>query len=223
MQRYDDSLSGTATPSKLEAEARKPSGWEFFPFMWGGSIALGLVLGAWIGIRDNARDMMPYLITGFFVGVSLPLMAVVIFSTLMTAYGLRKQALYTFERWSQVDVNRDQVYGDPQGTHTDVLLPVNMPVQEPGVRLAGAERTYRRDDLAWLVRYVYGNPTWAGRDMRGLRLPSGDILVDYDADVVPFLDILARMNLLIGRGAGVRGNLVGDVNEALTRLRIPQS
>jgi hypothetical protein len=109
-QRYDDSLSA---PSKLEAEARKPSGWEFFPFMWVGSIALGLILGAWIGIRDNARDIMPYLITGFFVGAALPLVAVVIFSTLMTAYGLRKQALYTFERWRQVDANKDGVIGDP--------------------------------------------------------------------------------------------------------------
>ena len=44
------------THSKLEAEVRKPSGWEFFPFMWGGSIALGLILGAWIGIRDIWMD-----------------------------------------------------------------------------------------------------------------------------------------------------------------------
>jgi hypothetical protein len=115
MQKYGISTTttDTGTPSKLEAEARKPSGWEFFPFMWLGSIALGLVLAAWIGIRDNARDILPYLVTGFFVGISIPLMAVVIFTTLMTAYGLRKQALYTFERWRQVDANKDGVIGDP--------------------------------------------------------------------------------------------------------------
>lgn len=115
MQKYGISTTSTDTaqPSKLEAEARKPSGWEFFPFMWLGSIALGLAVGAWKGISENASNILPHLITGFFVGVTIPLLAVVIFTTLMTAYGLRKQALYTFERWRQIDANHDGVIGDP--------------------------------------------------------------------------------------------------------------
>jgi hypothetical protein len=225
MQKYGISTTSTdgATPSKLEAEARKPSPFEALPLLELGSIAFGVLVGVGIGYNSGARDITPYVVNCALIGAALPIVAVVIYSTAQLAYGMRMNALYTFERWSQLDANKDNVIGDPQGEHTDVLLPVNIPKQEPTVRLAGAERTYRRDDLAWLVRYVYENPTWAGRNMRGMRLPSGDILVDYDADVVPFLDILERMNLLVGRGAGSRGNLVGDANEALARLRIPQS
>lgn len=128
---------------------------------------------------------------------------------------------YTIERWSQRDLTGDHIIGDPAGTHTDILLPVNIPKPEPSVKLAGAERAYTQGDLRWLIQYVYNNPTWSGRDLRGVRLPSGDVLADYDADVVPFIDILERMRLLVGRGPGARGNLTADVDEALRRLRIP--
>ena len=141
----------TTHTSKLEAEARRPTGWEFFPFMWGGSIALGLILGAWVGIRDNARDILPYLITGFFVGASLPLLAVVIFSTLMTAYGLRKQALYTFERWRQVDANKDGVIGDPGADRWLIVRGGNPAPSAPAESMTMAEfvRLCSEHSTAW--------------------------------------------------------------------------
>jgi hypothetical protein len=111
---FQDSLSTATTTSKLETEARKPSGWEWFPIMWAGCIALGLLIGAWIGLRTNASDILPHLITGFFVGASAPVVAVVILATAMTAYGLRMRALWFVERLAKTDVDGDGVQGDPQ-------------------------------------------------------------------------------------------------------------
>jgi len=113
---YQDSLSTTSTaePSKLETEARKPSGWEWFPIMWIGCIALGLLVGAWDGIRADARNIMPHLITGFFVGTGAPVVAVVILATAMTVYGLRMQVLWFIERMGKVDIDKDGAQGDPE-------------------------------------------------------------------------------------------------------------
>lgn len=110
MQKYGISTTSTTDampPSKLEAEARKPSGWEFFPFMWAGSITLGLLLSAWLGIRDNVRDVLPYLVNGFFLGAGIPVVAVVVFASSMVAYGLARNAIWYVERWKKIDIDGD--------------------------------------------------------------------------------------------------------------------
>ena len=114
-QKYQDSLSATGTtqPSQLEQAARKPSPFEMLPLLELASAALGTICGWWVGWNSNAQDITRYVITGFVVGLALPLVAVVLFAGALTAYHWRKHVLWTMERWSQHDLDGDGVQGEP--------------------------------------------------------------------------------------------------------------
>jgi hypothetical protein len=147
MQKYDISTTTTegATPSKLEAEARKPSGWEFFPFMW-----LGLLLSAWLGIRDNVRDILPYLVNGFFLGAGIPVVAVVIFTSAMLSYGLGRNAIWYVESWKKIDIDKDGVKGKPDERYLTIRGGYAAP-SEPVQRMTMAEfvRKCSEHGTAW--------------------------------------------------------------------------
>jgi hypothetical protein len=187
-----------------------------------GLTATGAACGALLALRSNAADPARYALTGAITGFMLPFLCMGLISFLTMGIMLGRRAIWALEAFTRTDITGDRQIGVPDDrAPTEVLFPVNIPRHEPAVRLAGADRQYAKQDLTWLVHYVYENPTWSGREMRGMRLPSGDILADYEADVVPFLDILERMNLLMGRGPGARGALQATRDEALRRLRLP--
>lgn len=187
-----------------------------------GLTATGAGAGALLAIQSNAADPARYALMGSIVGFMLPFLFMGLISFATMGVMLGRRAIWALEAFTQTDITGDGKLGTPNDlAPTEVLFPVNIPRHEPSVRLAGADRQYAKQDLTWLVHYVYENPTWSGRDMRGMRLPSGDILADYEADVVPFLDILERMTLLMNRGPGARGTLQATCDEALRRLRLP--
>lgn len=113
-QRYDITAD-TPAPSKLEAEARRPSPFEALPLLELGSTALGAILGVAVGYNSGAPDITRYVVNGTILGASLPIVAVVVYSGALTAYSWSKHLTYTMERWSQRDLTGDGIIGEPPG------------------------------------------------------------------------------------------------------------
>lgn len=155
-----------------------------------------------------------YAIGGLLVG---PLLVFLLFGFL-----LAREGLWLIEALTQHDITGEGDIGRPDAPAPEPIrfLPTFAPPPEQTYALSGSERAYTRRDLQYLIHHVYSTPLWAGRDLKGLTLPSGAVLADYQADVAPFLELLERHRLLIGRGPRVRGNLVGEEGGALAALHL---
>lgn len=142
---------------------------------------------------------------------------------LLFGFLLARETLWLIESLAQRDITGDALVGKPASPAPELtrFLPTFAPPQLPRYALAGSERSYTRADLQHLIHHVYSAARWSGRGtLRGMTLPSGEVLADYDQDVVPFLELLERHGLLVGRGPGVRGAVQGDESGALDALHL---
>lgn len=151
-----------------------------------------------------------YAIGGLLIG---PLVIFLLFGFL-----LAREGLWLIESLAQRDITGDAIVGRPEAAMPEPtrFLPTFAPPMPTRYALAGAEKSYTSGDLRHLIHHVYSVRHWSGRGtLRGMTLPSGEVLADYDRDVVPFLELLERHGLLVGRGPGVRGAVQGDEAGAL--------
>jgi hypothetical protein len=143
---------------------------------------------------------------------------------LVFGFALVREGLYFLESTVHRDLTGDDVIGRPAAPEPEPVsyfLPTNAPIQQPRYALAGSGKSYKRGDLQHLIHHVYSAANWSGRGtLKGMTLPSGEVLADYDRDVVPFLELLERHGLLVGRGPGVRGTLQGEESGALLALHL---
>jgi hypothetical protein len=184
----------------------------------------GFALG--VLLRFSALDFNFAAILRFGIGAAVPGFVILIGSCIWLH---RKTLIYAAEMLVG-DLDRDGYQGRPPEPEPAPMryLMTNAPVKPQRIALPDGddEHALLPDDLRHLVHYVYTVRHWSGRRGRfgltGMTLPSGNVLADYDLDVIPFLKLLERQGLLVGRGDGVRGVMVGEERGALLALRLAE-
>lgn len=180
------------------------------PLLWLCGASVTLTTGACLYFQAYDEIFVKALIVAFVWPWALPLIG--------SLRQLLAYALPRIESASGFDLDGDGFVGAPPEPRTAKQL-VYVRTPDATYELPnGAEITTR--DLRWLIEQLppAGQRVPGWRQWQGRQLPSGTRLTEYDEQIKPIMELLARINAISERGNRSAGTMALDHDEIKAAL-----